>query len=229
MSLISHTHLSLVLAFTLLSPLFVNSHICSEEFSTEINKIFTTRSCRQKTLGAEFGWTFNKKSRRLDIAFGARLHSENGWIAWGLNPHEPRMIETRALIGMKHKNGSLEWHKYNITKATKMRGCALLPSEDIGINVSNFSFVYLEKIEYYVILATIFLPSEYNSSRTNVVWQIGEAVNEREPRMHPKSLNNFDSAQTIDFVSDSIISYTSHQRRYLRFVSLFFLLVIKFT
>ncbi|KAI3466266.1 hypothetical protein Pfo_022929 [Paulownia fortunei] len=218
---ISHTLFFLVLAFALLSPspLFANAQSCSEDFLTEVKKINIPQHCRKKTLGAEFAWSFNKTSRQLDIAFGAMLDDETaGWLAWGLNPQGRHMVGTRALIGIKQQNSSLEWHQYNITDATK-RGCPLLLSDDIGLNVSNYSFVYLEGIGYYVILATILLPYEYNSSRTNVVWQIGKAATEREPRMHPKSLENFNTAETIDLVSDKIISYTSHNyHRHLRTV-----------
>ncbi|KAI3456902.1 hypothetical protein Pfo_013565 [Paulownia fortunei] len=125
------------------------------------------------------------------------------------------MVGTRALIGIKQHNGSLEWNKYNITDAKKL-GCQLLPSDDIGIDVRKFSFVYLNEIRYFMIWATVFLPKEYNSSSTNVVWQIGEAASGREPLMHPKSLKNFDSAETVDLISDQVISYKPHQRRQLR-------------
>ncbi|XP_020554527.1 cytochrome b561 and DOMON domain-containing protein At5g47530-like [Sesamum indicum] len=209
--------LILSLLLTFLSPLLTNAHKCSQGFITEMNKINVTQNCRRKalTLGVQFGWNFNQKSRRLDIAFGSRLDTETGWLAWGVNPQGLRMVGTRALIGIKQHNGSLEWYKYNITDDTK-RGCRLLPSDDIGLNMRNFSFVYWEGIEYYVIHATIFLPHEYNSSRTNVVWQIGEAVAGRTPLMHPRSLNHFDAADTIDLVSEKVISYSAHRQRRLR-------------
>ncbi|KAK6132858.1 hypothetical protein DH2020_033389 [Rehmannia glutinosa] len=213
---ISHTLYALIFALPFLFPLSADAHSCSEGFLIEINKTKSINQyCRKKTLGAEFGWNFNIKSRRLDIAFGARLDAETGWLAWGLNPLGRQMVGTRALIGIKQHSGSLEWHKYNVTELTK-RGCQFLPSDDIGINVSDFSFVYLEKLEYYAILATIFLPFEYNFSRINVVWQIGDAAAGSEPLMHANSLRNFDTAETVDLVSEKIVSYSAHYQRHLR-------------
>ncbi|KAK4420788.1 1,4-alpha-glucan-branching enzyme 3, chloroplastic/amyloplastic [Sesamum alatum] len=208
--------LSLLLTL-FLSLLLTNAHRCSEEFLIGINKINITQNCRQKalTLGVEFGWNFNRKSRQLDIAFGSRLDTETGWLAWGLNPQGVRMVGTRALIGIKQYNGSLDWYKYNITHDTK-HGCTLLPADDIGLNVRNFSFVYWEQIDYYVIHATVFLPHEYNSSRANFVWQTGEAVAGTTPLMHPTSINHFDAGETIDLVSGKVISYSAHKQRRLR-------------
>ncbi|KAL2476090.1 Cytochrome b561 and DOMON domain-containing protein [Abeliophyllum distichum] len=174
-----------------------------------------SQNCKIKTLGAEFGWNYNDRSRRLDIAFGAKLDGEMGWLAWGLNPQGPHMVGTRALIGIKHKNDSLEFHQYNITDATRL-GCQLLPIDDLGLDIRNFSFFYLEAIHYYMIKATVFLPLGYNSSRTNIVWQIGYAVADKEPKMHPTSLKNFDCAETIDLNSNQTITYKAHSRRNLR-------------
>ncbi|KAL8505525.1 hypothetical protein ACS0TY_016682 [Phlomoides rotata] len=208
----------LLLTLTFFSPLLTNAHNCTHEFSTEIkNKFQSTPYCLKKTQGAEFGWVFDNKTRQLDIAFGAKLGSETGWLAWGLNPHGPHMIGTRALIGIKHSNDSLEWHQYNITEGTR-HGCPLSPSDDVGLNVTRFKLEYMEKIEYYVILAAIFLPHVYNSSATNVVWQIGEQASESQPLMHPKSLDNYNSAETLNLVNGNIASFTAHQRRRLRLV-----------
>ncbi|KAL2495893.1 Cytochrome [Forsythia ovata] len=174
-----------------------------------------TQNCKTKTLGAEFGWNYNDESRRLDIAFGAKLDGEMGWLAWGLNPQGPHMVGTRALIGIKHQNDSLEYYKYNITDFTRL-GCQLLPIDDLGLDIRKFSFFYLEAIHYYMIKATVFLPLGYNSSRTNIVWQIGYAVADKEPKMHPTSLKNFDCAETIDLNSNQVITYKAHTRRSLR-------------
>ncbi|GFP94251.1 cytochrome b561 and DOMON domain-containing protein at5g47530 [Phtheirospermum japonicum] len=182
----------------------------------EINKTKNVyQHCRMKTLEAEFGWNFETKSRKLDIAFGAKLDDETEWLAWGLNPLGRKMVGTRALIGIKHQNGSLEWHKYNVTDATK-HGCPFTPSADIGLNVSEYSFVYLENIDYYAIMATIFLPHEYNISRVNVVWQIGGAAVGNQPLMHPISLGNFNTAETLNLVSGEIMSHSAHFNRRMR-------------
>ncbi|PIN25562.1 putative membrane protein [Handroanthus impetiginosus] len=213
----SSQSLSSFFSFLLLLPLLANAHTCTEDFLTEVRKINITQNCNLKTLQAEFAWNFNNVSRQLEIAFGAKLDTETGWLAWGLNPQAPRMVGTRTLIGIKHPNGSLEVNKYNITAFTKL-GCPLLPTDNIGLDVRNFSFEYLLNIRYYMIRATILLPKEYNYSSANVVWQIGEAAADRVPFMHPRNLKNFDSAETIDLVSHQVISYKAHPRRQLRMV-----------
>ncbi|KAL2496051.1 Cytochrome [Forsythia ovata] len=210
-----HFRLSFVFTLVLLLPLFANGRRCSAEFLCEAEKLNIKQYCNKKTLGAEFGWNYDDKSRRLDIAFGAKLDGGIGWLAWGLNPQGPHMVGTRALIGIKHQNGSLECHKYSITDATRL-GCQLLPIDDLGLDIRNFSFVYLKAFKYYMIKATVFLPLGYNSSRTNIVWQIGYAVADKEPKMHPTSLNNFDSTETIDLNSNLVITYTDQQLGNLR-------------
>ncbi|XP_073128660.1 cytochrome b561 and DOMON domain-containing protein At4g12980-like [Henckelia pumila] len=211
----SHTFFSSLFVLAFVSPLLASAHICTDQFLTEVSQMnITEKFCNTKTLKVEFGWNFNNESRRLDIAFGGRLHGETGWLAWGLNPVGPHMVGTRALIGIKRQDGTLEALKYNITAATKI-GCQLLPSKDIGLDVRNFSFVKVN-IGYYVIRATIFLPKEYNSSKANVVWQVGEHATESGPLMHPTSIKNFDTAEVIDLVSNKVIGYTAHRRRQLR-------------
>ncbi|KZV56394.1 hypothetical protein F511_00391 [Dorcoceras hygrometricum] len=210
-----HTFFSRVLVWSLVSTPFTSAHKCTDQFLTEVSQMNITRDhCNVKTLEVEFGWNFNKESRRLDIAFGGRLPGETGWLAWGLNPQEPRMVGTRAVIGIKRQNGTLECNKYNITAATR-NGCQLLPSEDIGLDVHKCNFVHKVNIGYFVILAAIFLPKEYKSSRANVVWQVGEHITESGPLMHPTSIKNFDTAEVIDLVSNKVIGYTAH-RRHLR-------------
>ncbi|KAL3639982.1 hypothetical protein CASFOL_014950 [Castilleja foliolosa] len=207
---------SLIFALPFLFTLSTNAHTCSEGFIVEINKTNNAyQHCRTKTLKVEFGWNFETKSRKLDIAFGAKLKDETEWLAWGLNPLGRQMVGTRALIGIKHYDGSLEWHKYNITDAIK-HGCPFSPSSDIGLNVTDYSFVYLEKIDYYAIVATIYLPREYNSSRVNVVWQIGGVAVGNQPLRHPMSLSNFDAVETLDLVSGQIASHSAHYNRRMR-------------
>ncbi|KAL7103425.1 hypothetical protein ACP275_08G178700 [Erythranthe tilingii] len=220
-------------------PSTTNAHSCSDGFKSATSKIKITQHCRKKVnLGAEFAWNFDNKSRKLEIAFGARLDGGDGhsagWIAWGLNPHGPHMVGTRAMIGIKQANGSVECHNYDVGVGARI-GCPLLPwsaAEEGGIggggggdelgfffNVSECRFVYWEEIGYHVIVASVgFLPHVYNTSRINVVWQIGAAAAGKQPLMHPKTLANFDCAETVDLVSDRIVSYTAHFHRQLRII-----------
>lgn len=210
-----------ILLFTLKcpSPVLAISH-CTEEFWKELGKLNVSQHCHTNgLLRAEFGWTFNNDTRRLDIVFGTRLPGETGWLAWGLNLDEVGMVGTQALIGIKHPNGSLSWGQYNVTDATK-RGCPLVPYDDIGLNVHNFSFVYLSGMEYFVIRATMTLPPAYNSSKTNVVCQMGEAVSEVGPLIHPFSLKHLDNTEKMNLLTNEPVSYLEHLREKLRKVSL---------
>lgn len=178
--------------------------MCSEGFLGEISKFNVTGSCQRKTLGTEFAFNFNNANRRLDVALGARLvGSDKSWVAWGLNPQGARMVGTRALIGIRNADKRLESGKYSITDGTKL-GCPLAPSDDIGLDVRNFTFRYLPEIDYHVILATVILPKDYNQSRTHVVWQIGFAAPTDGHLTHPKSLEHLDSTETVDLNTDIV-------------------------
>lgn len=201
----------------ILPLLAINAEMCTEGFMLEAKSMNLTANCTLNSLGAEFAWKFDNSSRQLDIALGARLESDTAWLAWGLNPQGPHMVGTRALIGIKHQDG-MEHRMYNITDATKRR-CQLMPSDDIGLNVTNFTFEYLHKLRYHIIQATIVgLPQEYNVSGIHVVWEVGEATHGGQPAMHPKSLDHLDSTQTINLLSGKVLSYKPTERRHLRTV-----------
>ncbi|KAH6764385.1 hypothetical protein C2S52_013333, partial [Perilla frutescens var. hirtella] len=213
----SSSPLLLILLILLFSPLITNAHKCSQSFADEIRKNLNStgvQNCRKKTQGAEFAWSFDKASRRLDIAFAAKLRHETGWLAWGLNPMGPHMVGTQALVGIRRRDGSLEKYTYNVSAPTKTQRCPLVP-EEIGLKMSRFEFFYMEALEYYVILATILLTDEFNPSSTNVVWQIGEGVAGNQLLMHPRSLQSFDSTAVLDLQSTQLITH-AHKRRYLR-------------
>ncbi|XP_057765612.1 cytochrome b561 and DOMON domain-containing protein At5g35735-like [Salvia miltiorrhiza] len=203
-----------VWAVLIISPLLGNAHMCTEGF-LEVAQNLNITNCRLSTLGAEFAWKFDNDSRQLDVALGARLESDTAWLAWGLNPQGPHMAGTRALIGEKHQTG-LAHHQFNITEPSK-RGCQLLPSNDIGLNVTNFNFLYVHNITYYMIHATIILPDNYNASSANLVWQIGKAATAADhPSMHPTALDNLDSTQTMNLMTGEVLSYKPAQRTRLR-------------
>lgn len=205
----------------LLLPFLSDARSCTEGFVLEANKNLniTATHCKLNTLGAEFAWSFDNGSRQLAVAFGSRLESSTAWLAWGLNPSGPRMVGTRALIGIKHETG-LAHHQFNITIATK-RHCQLIPSDgvDVGLNVSSFGFRYLHTIEYYVIYAIMVLPRLYNASAAHVVWEIGEFAVGGRPSMHPRSLDHLDAAQTVDLFTGKELSYKPGQRTRIRTVS----------
>uniref|UniRef100_A0A5B6YST1 Cytochrome b561 and DOMON domain-containing protein n=1 Tax=Davidia involucrata TaxID=16924 RepID=A0A5B6YST1_DAVIN len=211
---------TLVFILALFPPISTIAHTypCSEAFSVITIKR-NIRHCKKlNTLGVEFGWS-NHNESSIDIFIGARLDSESevGWLAWGVNPHDrPEMVGTKALIGIKQSNGSLILNTYNIVSNTKL-GCQLFPSK-IDVEVQNARFEYLNQIQYYTIFATLVLPSVYNTSRLNHVWQVGYAAIDTEPKMHPTTLQNVDSSETIDLHSGRSTHNVEKHRRHLRTV-----------
>lgn len=158
---------------------------------------------------------------------GARLESETGWLAWGLNlGPEPRMVGTQALIGIKQANGSFLGGTYNVTQYIKI-GCKLLPSR-IDLNVSNLTFRHLELFQYHIIEATIHLPQTVNISRANHVWQVGKVANGMEPMIHDKTLRNYDSAEILDLQTGKPLSIRSARRRQARIVSHVYIFFFEF-
>ncbi|PHT42937.1 hypothetical protein CQW23_16962 [Capsicum baccatum] len=128
------------------------------------------------------------------------------------------MVGTQAFIGIKQKNGSFLGDKYNVTEYIKI-GCNLLPSA-IDLNVSKLEFSSLEHIQYHIIEATIHLPQTANISNINHVWQVGKNASGMEPKIHEKTLKNYDSAETIDLHTGEPISIRSARRRHARILGI---------
>ncbi|KAF9678312.1 hypothetical protein SADUNF_Sadunf07G0021800 [Salix dunnii] len=177
---------------------------CSESL-VEIAQGKNISHCKKlTTLGVEFGWEVSKHNeRQIDILVSTRLNNaEMMWLAWGVNPQDrPQMVGTRAIIGIRHLNGSGGAKTYNITADTKL-GCKLQPSE-IDVHAKNMSLDYVASFDYLTLHATIVLPPIYNISRLNHVWQVGYGAQGAEPAMHPTALQNVDSTETIDLENGS--------------------------
>uniref|UniRef100_A0A2N9G7H4 DOMON domain-containing protein n=1 Tax=Fagus sylvatica TaxID=28930 RepID=A0A2N9G7H4_FAGSY len=195
---------------------------CSETFTTMANDKNITRCKKLATLGAEFGWNYKSHTNEplhIDIIFGAKLHNTMGWLAWGVNPGpRPQMVGTRAIIGIKSSNGSSRIKTYDITNFTKL-GCPLLPSNITdSLIVSNTGVNYTAATRHMIIYATLTLPQkDYNISKLNLVWQVGEHFNDLQPMMHGTALQNVDSTETMDLIT-GMASKSEHHRRYLRTV-----------
>lgn len=225
---------SVCFSLAFLSLLFPISHSsCSEKFHdlTLTNNI--TNCKKLATLGAEFGWNYDDQIRnntiQIDVLFGVRQHDDIKWIAWGVNPESmPKMVGTRAIIGIVQNNSTLTVNTYNITSYTKL-GCELLPRKIDNFIVKNLKGGYSNNSSGYLTLsATLLLNSSaYDATRLNHVWQVGYDADEEssEPKMHPSTLQNFDSTETLNLTSEASRS-VGHHRRHLRIVSwpcLFFL------
>ncbi|XP_058745046.1 cytochrome b561 and DOMON domain-containing protein At3g25290-like [Vicia villosa] len=221
---------STLITFIILSFLFfvnidANHQPCGEKFLKLIEQRNITACKRLRTQGAEFGWNHynSTNSTTLEILFGAILDTNEGWIAWGVNPEKrAEMIGTKAIIGIKNpdfattSSSPLRVNTYDVTKETKI-GCTLLPNKNIGINVSHMMFQD-EGSNFYTIYARLVLPlDKYNITRLNHVWQIGYAVSGESPLRHPINLHNVDSTETINLNSNHGLS-TGQFRSFLRLV-----------
>lgn len=218
----------MILAFLFLTNIgSANAQTCSEEFVKLIKPRNMTECKKLRTLGAEFGWSYknNTNSTTVEILFGAKINSREGWIAWGVNPGKrAEMIGTKALIGIKHSTASLKVNTYDVTKETKS-GCSLLPTNKFDLQVWNMS-MQDEGSNFYTIYAKLILPSDkYNITKLNHVWQAGFAVIDDRPLPHPKTLHNVDSTEAIDLTSSNGRS-TGQYRSFLRSVTcLYFFLI----
>ncbi|KAL9333809.1 hypothetical protein Peur_073948 [Populus x canadensis] len=72
-------------------------------------------------------------------------------------------------------------------------------------------------VDYLTLHAALALPSMYNVSRLNHVWQVGYEVQGTEPKMHPTALQNVDSTETID-LKTGWAQHVGEQERHLRTV-----------
>ncbi|XP_059664621.1 cytochrome b561 and DOMON domain-containing protein At3g25290-like [Cornus florida] len=209
------TGVFILVLFSTISTI-AHTHPCSQEFYNLASRRNINHCKKLNPLGAEFGWEYHQGSSNITILFAAKLESEVGWLAWGVNPQDkPQMVGTRAIIGIKQPNGSRIINTYNITGDTKL-GCRLLPT-DIDLEVRRMKFEYFSRNQYYAINATLVLPSAYNMSRLNIVWQVGHASSGTQPLMHPATIQHLDSSETIDLNSGqgtrSIGEHPMHLRK----------------
>ncbi|KAF3453416.1 hypothetical protein FNV43_RR03856 [Rhamnella rubrinervis] len=192
---------TLTLAF--LSLLLTIAHSeCTDLFKELILKRNLTNCRKLATLEAEIGWNYYIQNKiKIDVFFGVRMEENLRWLAWGVNPRsEAQMVGTRAIIGIIEPNGSLAVETYLIASNTKV-GCQLLPSV-IDVEVKNKEVESSKKIGHITLSATLFLPTEvYNISRLNHAWQVGYSADGLEPKIHPATLQNFDSAETINLIT----------------------------
>ncbi|KAK7320364.1 hypothetical protein VNO77_29774 [Canavalia gladiata] len=194
-----------------------NAQACSEEFAKVAEERNITYCKRLRTLGAEFGWKYQngRNWTVVEVLFSAKVNGPEGWIAWGVNPGErAEMVGTKAIVGIKRSDESLVVNTYDITSETK-GGCSLFPSK-IGI-VSNMS-MNKEVSDFYTLYARLVLPfQDYNITRLNHVWQVGDRIANDRPLSHPKTLRHVDSTEKIDLTSSSGHS-TGQYRSFLRLV-----------
>lgn len=194
---------------------------CDQSF-TFVNSTKNITRCKKLwSLGAELGWNLHNTTNSsnavaiLDIVFAVKSPSPNGWVAWGVNPGpKPRMVGTRALIAIGQPNGSPVVATYNVTADVK-KGCKL-ENSSIELRVENMRAQYSAGTGVMTLWARLNLPSDYNVSGLNQVWQVGANAAGMVPRMHAMKLENFDSAEKIDLVTGRSLG---HSMKTLRVVS----------
>ncbi|XP_075077666.1 cytochrome b561 and DOMON domain-containing protein At5g47530-like [Nicotiana tabacum] len=193
----------------------IHAHRCSDDFWSEaLSRNLTLCKRYEHSNGVEFAWNLENNTHILQVMVGAKLQSETGWLAWGLNfGPEPRMVGTQALIGIKQINGSFLGDKYNVTEYIKIE-CKLLPSP-IDLNVSKLRFSSLS-FQYHIIEATIHLPQSVSISRINHVWQVGKVAAGMEPKIHDKTLHNYDGTETIDLETGKSLRFRAAKRHHAR-------------
>lgn len=208
------------MTLTISSSLFT----ISEQYSncSPINPMNITNCKKLITLGAEFGWNIHSNNQ-IDILFSIKISGDHRakWLAWGVNPgpHRPKMVGTRAIIGISQPNGTLAVRKYNITSDTRL-GCRLQPSQDFDDVIVKTMKGDVLADKYMSIFATLILPPDpaaYNISKLNHLWQVGFEADDvhLEPKMHSTALQNVDSTETLNLNSGRGISI-GHRRHHLR-------------
>ncbi|KAG9447616.1 hypothetical protein H6P81_013744 [Aristolochia fimbriata] len=172
---------------------------------------------RLGALGAELGWNYEATSRNqnktVDFFFGVKLPDATGWAAWGINPGSiAKMVGTRAIVAFRHANGSLQAVKYNINQDWKM-GCGIQEDANVSdLDVTEIQVKYAEETMFLTMHIRVNLP-KFNLTKLNHVWQVGSDHYGSVPGMHSKTLQNFDSCETIDLYTGKGRSFAAHRRR----------------
>ncbi|CAI0379426.1 unnamed protein product [Linum tenue] len=226
----STTSLLLLISLSkLLTAAVAHFQPCTDDF-LKLTEPRNLSNCKPlHTLSAEFAWQIRDSTTPnsstspptsiIDIAFGTRLTEGLVWLAWGVNPGKmAKMVGTRALIGIVQTNGSLAVAAYNVTRQAKMF-CGLNPSvePDPLVGFRDPRFEYRQDYDYYVIHATVAVAKKGEQLRLNHVWQLGYDAVGMSPRMHPTTLQHFDSTETLNLVTSQSTDF-GHLQRHLRMV-----------
>lgn len=160
----------------------------------------TTRSyalCQSlQELGATLSWTYHPGNGSVDLAFRAKPGSNEGWVAWGINPSGGKMVGTQALIAIRQSNGTMACNTYNVS-STK----TIVPSP-ISFPATNLSSEYHNGL--MTIFATVVLPS--NKTMVKQVWQVGSKASGLHPSKHLFTQGNLQSLGYINLASGNTTS-----------------------
>ncbi|XVE50700.1 hypothetical protein DITRI_Ditri01bG0184400 [Diplodiscus trichospermus] len=188
-------------AFSFKSPLPCSDDFLGIDTYLEMKARRNTTKCKKlSTLQAQFAWNYDitgHNQTQINVLIGTKVIADIRWLAWGVNPDQPHMVGTRAIIAINAPNESTPVvHTYSISEDTKKQ-CAFQPS-DIDLQVQNMTAENVAGVGFFTMCATLILPGNYNISRLNHLWQVGYVAEGLEPKMHSTSLQNFDSKEILD-------------------------------
>ncbi|KAM0865030.1 hypothetical protein ACQ4PT_043545 [Festuca glaucescens] len=143
-------------------------------------------------LGASVHWTHHAANGTADIAFRVPAGTA-GWAAWAINP---------SAVGMLGANTVFAYHE-PATGAVRVL-TAVVGSYAPVVADGNLTFaVHGRGAEYvdgvYDVHATVSLPG--NSTRQNIVWQVGTSSADGLPESHQAFGDNIMSSRSWDFSS----------------------------
>lgn len=181
----------LVLCITYCTLIFLSFKIApttascaTQSFSN--NRLYAT-CVDLPTLSSSLHWTYFSDNSTLTLAFVAPPEDYGGWVAWGINPYQPAMIGTRALLAYRTSDGGMSAMTYNISSLD------VVPS---GIDYGVSGLEAEQNADDFVIFATLQLPD--GTTTTNHVWQVGPGMNGDAPMQHAMQPGNLDAVGTLD-------------------------------
>uniref|UniRef100_A0A0D9X0V9 Cytochrome b561 and DOMON domain-containing protein n=1 Tax=Leersia perrieri TaxID=77586 RepID=A0A0D9X0V9_9ORYZ len=148
-------------------------------------------------LNASVHWTHHAGNGTADIAFRLpAAHAAGSWAAWAINPSAVGMIGANALLAYHDPSTGA----VSVVTAVIDSYAPLVVAD----STTNLTFaVYSRGAEYaggaYAIHATIQLPG--NSTRQNIVWQVGSTSSNGLPDTHQTYGDNVMSSRSWDFSS----------------------------
>ncbi|CAA7400630.1 unnamed protein product [Spirodela intermedia] len=147
-------------------------------------------------LGSTLHYTHDTGSSLLRLAFSATPSASGGWISWGINPNDLKMIGTQALLAFRTSNGSIDVDTYNIS-SYKVR------KSKIDYEVSDLEAEYGSD-GVMTIFATMKLPA--GTTKVNQVWQVGPSVQDGNPMRHSFDPANLAARATLDLAAGGVSS-----------------------
>jgi Protein of unknown function (DUF568) len=164
-----------------------------------------TYICRSlPTLGAKVRLCYynTTPNATLDVVFSMVSPSPDGWVAWGLNPIRPQMVDAQVLIAHRNPDKGVLVSQAALTYDTK-HGCGVSYT-GLDVHVYRASANYSEESKMMILYAKLGLPQWCNLTRFNHAWQVGPGMNGVVLVKHTRTLKNFDSRETIDLTNGHV-------------------------